>query len=138
MKGEVKRLDLDGLHQGPTGWGMNPLRIAGAGSQAADALHLVSIRPGASRGNHLHRNATEWILVFGGSGKLAWKSPEDGNLREMIVGDGPALFQVPPLVEHVVVNTSEQDIYAMAFYDHPTPQTVPGTCISGTGKGDEP
>jgi oxalate decarboxylase/phosphoglucose isomerase-like protein (cupin superfamily) len=139
MKEEVKRLDLGGMHQGPRGWGMDPLRIAGAGSQDTGSLHLVSIRSGASRGNHFHANATEWILVFGGSGMLVWKSPVDGNVRKMIVNaESPAFFQVPPWVEHAVVNTSEGDIYALVFYDHPAPETVPGTCTLGNGKGGKP
>ena len=136
---DVKQLGLEALRPDPRGWGMNPLRIAGVGDEAAKGLHLVSIRPGASRGHHAHGNATEWILVFGGKGKLAWRSPEDGSLRESAVsGEGPVLFEIPPRVEHVITNTSGADIYALAFYDHPSPETVPSETFPGKEKGEKP
>jgi UDP-2-acetamido-2,6-beta-L-arabino-hexul-4-ose reductase len=131
MKNEVKKLDLPELHQGDRGWVMNPISAAGAVNLSPAAMHLVSIRPGASRGNHLHRNATEWILMFGGPGKLAWRCPEGGNIREFVIqGGGPELFQVPPRVEHIITNTSMEDIYALVFYDHDSPETDPGADLT--------
>jgi len=138
MAVEVKQVVLDGLRQGPRGWGINPLQIAGIGNEPAGGLHLVSIRPGASRGNHVHANATEWILVFGGPGRLTWRSPADGSLRESAVnGESPVLYEIPPRVEHVITNTSERDIYALVFYDHPAPESVPTGPLSGPEKGEE-
>jgi oxalate decarboxylase/phosphoglucose isomerase-like protein (cupin superfamily) len=136
---DVKQLGLEGLYRGPRGWGMAPLRIAGAGDAAAEGLHLVSIRPGASRGNHAHGNATEWILVFGGTGKLTWRSPAVGTVRESVIsGEGPVLYEIPPHVEHVITNTSGADIYALVFYNHPAPETVPSETLFGMEKGEKP
>lgn len=140
MDPEVKRLKLDGMHRGSRGWGMNPLRMAGAGDAAAAGMHLVSIRPGAVRGNHAHANATEWIVAFGGQGKITWRSPADGSLREAVFGEEePALFEIPPRVEHAITNTSGRDLYALAFYDHRSPETGPsGPLVEGPDKGETP
>jgi len=128
MKKEVKKLDLAGLNQGDRGWAMNPMAAAGAGNLSRGAMHLVSIRPGAVRGNHLHRNATEWILVFGGTGRLSWKCPEGSGIREFTIqGRGPELYQVPPGVDHAIANTSSDEIYALVFYDRDSPETDSAT-----------
>jgi len=140
MNRDVRVVELDRLHREDRGWGMNPLRTAGAGEEAAAGMHLVSIRPGAVRGNHSHGNATEWIVVFGGAGKLSWRSLPDGTLRESAFGgDGPALFEIPPGVEHAIANTSGRDLYALAFYDHPAPETRPcGPLAAPPDKGETP
>ena len=131
--GKVTRVELRGLSSDARGWGMNPVRQAGAGPGAAAQLHVVSIRPGASRGHHAHGNATEWILVFGGPAKLTWTSPADAALHEeAVTGPDPVLFEIPSLVEHVITNTGDQDIYAVAFYDHPAPETLPAETLPTT------
>ena len=139
MQDEVKQLPLDRLHRGPRGWGTNPIRAAGAGPEAAEALHLVSLRPGTSRGNHVHGNATEWLMVFGGACRITWKSTRDGSLRESdFGGEGPVLYEIPARVEHVITNTSGKDIYALVFYDHPEPDTAPSEIIPAGNKGGRP
>lgn len=135
----VHQRPLDGLKSGPAGWGMNPVREAGAGNEAATGMHLVSIHPGTSRGHHAHANATEWIVVFGGTGVLTWRAPVDGSLREAFIdGQGPVLYEIPPGVEHVITNSGQQDIYALVFYDHPSPETVPAETLPAMRKGESP
>ncbi len=128
--GRVRRVELHGLSSDPRGWGMNPVREAGAGTEAGAQLHAVSIRPGASRGYHAHENATEWILIFGGPAKLVWTCPADTTVREeAVTGPEPVLFEIPARVEHAVTNTGGRDIYALAFYDHPAPETLPAQTL---------
>lgn len=135
----VKRLALEGLRSDPGGWGVNPVLEAGAGPEAAHRLHLVSIRPGATRGRHAHGNATEWVLVFGGPARVVWSAPADGVLHESAVsGDRPVLFEIPAGVEHAITNTSGGEIYALAFYDHPDPETLPAEILRKQRKGEEP
>jgi len=136
MNSTVTRRAVDGLRQGDRGWVMNPLDAAGPAPFSRDAAHLVSIRPGASRGNHLHQNATERILVFGGPGVLAWRRPGEEEAREFAIsGDVPELFEVPPGVEHVIANTSRHDIYALVFYDQ-APETSPASRLLPSRKGE--
>ena len=124
---EIKRLELkDAMRIDSRGWSIDPFRTAGQPAENVCGLHVVSITPGVSRGNHAHRGATEWLLVFGGSAKLISRQGETSLTHEMDVsGDGPVLFEIPPKVEHAVVNTSEHIIYIIAFYDSPEADTVP-------------
>ncbi len=142
---EVKRLDApDTQWSDPRGWGIDPIRAAGPGADISLGVHLVSLRPGTTpRGNHFHRDATEWLLIFGSPGKLIWRATAEGPLNEIdIAGDGPSLFEIPPLVEHAIINTSDSDLYIMAFYDLPDPVTEPCEVLThfagerGKGKGE--
>ena len=125
---KLKQLDLTQARwHDPRGWGIDPIRAAGSKADISLGVHLVSLQPGsAPRGNHSHRDATEWLLIFGGPGKLIWRSAAEGPVHKVdIGGKGPSLFEVPPLVEHAIINTSDSDIYIMAFYDLPDPETTP-------------
>lgn len=114
---EVKRIGLrDDVWSDERGWGVNPLEAAGFLREPLGDYHVVSIKPGAVRGNHSHSNATEWMLVFGGLAKVVWRSAETRSIHETTTAaTGPELFEVPPGVEHAVLNCSEQDIYLVSF-----------------------
>lgn len=123
---EVKRVDLQGyIWSDERGWGVNPLKAIGISGEAPGDFHLVSMRPGAIRGNHYHTNASEWLLFCGGPAKIAWRSAADGSIREEnIRGDEPVLFEIPPRIEHAAVNLSSSDIYLLSFSNSPEPHTV--------------
>ena len=107
------------------GWGVNPLQALGFSEKITGNLHIVSLEPGAVRGNHLHTNATEWILVFGGKASIVWRPKNASSVRQISGGESkPALFEIPSDIEHAVVNDSNVTIYVAVFYDTHKPETV--------------
>ncbi len=109
------------------GWGLSPLEAAGLPAGAAPGnLHVVSLEPGAVRGNHIHPDSTEWFLLCGGPAEIAWQSGPLPPRRESILpDDGPALYEVPPGVAHAIRNRSRREIILLAFSDAPARKTVP-------------
>jgi len=100
------------------GWGINPPEVAGISEKSLGNIHVVSITPGAIRGNHYHTGAREWLLVFGGKAEFAWREKEDTAVRKVALdGAAPALFKIPPEIPHAVLNTDEKDIYLVSFSD---------------------
>ena len=80
--------------------------------------HLVylEILPGHPRGNHYHKNATEWFLIYGGSAKVVWRVYNEKTTHEILVKDTePALFEVPQNIEHAILNDSKDDIFLISF-----------------------
>jgi len=122
----VKQVELKNhIWRDERGWGVNPFEALGISERLRGSMHLVSLKPGTVRGNHCHTNATEWILVFGGTAKIVWKTGKAGAVNQISVGDSdPALLEIPPDVEHAVVNDSGSDIYLAVFYDTPEPETL--------------
>lgn len=77
--------------------------------------HVVLTEPGEIRGNHLHRHATE-ILVVRGPARVAWR--EAGEERVVDVeADAVLSFTVPPDIPHAVLNTGDRPQLLVAFRD---------------------
>ena len=113
------------------GWGINPLDALGTKADIPKNLHVVSLKPGTARGNHYHPTATEWVLVFGGRARIVWKAVKADSAQQIYVDDSePALFEIPPDIEHAVVNDSANDIYLAVFYDSFQPDTVRCSSLS--------
>ena len=49
---------------------------------------------------------------------------EDNVHEECIVETGPVLFEIPPNVEHTILNDSGRNIYLMAFSDSDKRDTI--------------
>ena len=122
----VKQVKLEkNTWQDARGWGINPLDALGISDGFTGSMHLVSLKPGTVRGNHYHTDATEWIFIFGGKAKIVFKAAKEDSVHQILVGDSePALFEIPPDVEHAVVNTSMNDIYLTVVYDSHAPDTI--------------
>jgi UDP-2-acetamido-2,6-beta-L-arabino-hexul-4-ose reductase len=113
------------------GWSLNPVAASGLAAGEAGDPHVVSLRPGTSRGNHYHTDATEWLLVFGGPATIVWRSPTQPEPTELALeGEGPWLFEFPPLVEHAIENRADSDCYLFAFYDRAEPTTTPSSSLA--------
>lgn len=123
-----RRLELGhALSRDARGWTVFPRWLPEVAPGGARNIHLVSLAPGAVRGNHEHPGSTEWMLVSGGPALLLWRGPEASSpVREMQVeGDGPALFEIPPGVAHAIVSRGDHLIYALCFNDRQDPETRP-------------
>lgn len=107
------------------GWGVNPLQALNITGGIPGNLHIVSLKPGAVRGNHYHSNATEWILVFGGNVSIVWRSGQTNAVTQISAGKSkPALFEIPADIEHAVYNDSGDIVYLAVFYDALQPDTA--------------
>jgi dTDP-4-dehydrorhamnose 3,5-epimerase-like enzyme len=117
MTANIKRIDMiENAYHDKRGWVTNPLEVSGVSSKTLSNLHIASVQPGCIRGNHYHIHATEWLLIFGGAANFYWRSSEVGTIHEEeIKGSAPVLFEIPPGIEHAVLNRSEKEIFLMAF-----------------------
>ncbi|MEW6442955.1 MAG: hypothetical protein AB1640_18620 [bacterium] len=109
----------------PRGWRVDLLEASGQSAESLGDLHVVSLLPGSVRGNHLHPHAREWLLMFGGPARLAWRSGRNGDVQEIAVeGRGPALFEILPGVEHALKNLSDGEIYLVAIREAQSQETT--------------
>ncbi len=92
-------------------------------------LHLVSIQPGHTRGNHLHPGHVEMLYPFHGAALLLWEDPP-GRLRERRLTGDRILVRIPPGIPHAVTNPGPEILYLLAWREaaedgRATPDTVP-------------
>lgn len=82
-------------------------------------LHLTSIRPGRTRGNHWHRTRKEVILVFhAGDWSLFWEDASEGAVRRRrFTGTGAVLILVEPGIPHALLNEAETDLLTVGITD---------------------
>ena len=128
----IKKIPLSvHAHTDERGWVVNPVEWLDGHERVMHNLHIGSVEPGFTRGNHYHRQSTEWLLIFGGSATLYWRIHQDPSLHEETVTESePGVFEIPPHVEHAIRNTSTRTIYLMAFRDVDEQDTVRTSCIS--------
>lgn len=108
------------------GWGVRPLDAASLGPDALGDLHVVSLVPGAVRGNHLHPGVTEWMLLFGAPVTLAWLPPgaEPASLR-LELGE-PVLVEIPAGVGHALRGEGPGETFLVSWADGaPTTERTP-------------
>ncbi len=108
------------------GWSINPLTIAGREDMPPGDLHVVSLAPGAVRGNHVHPEAREWIVLCGGEHLVCWKpDPAGDEVREKrLDGNKPFMFEVAPGIPHAVKNVSNAVTHLLSFSDIGTRETL--------------
>lgn len=89
-------------------------------------LHIVSLKPGAVRGNHYHEHQTEWICVLGGPCKFVAVDRESGERMELVFdGESCPQIVVGPGVSHAAKNTGEEAIYLLCYADQPLDRENP-------------
>ncbi len=79
-------------------------------------VHLVAARPGAVRGNHLHRRRREQIVVRAtGPWELAWRPPGGDTARRTFREPGAVLLSVEPETPHAIRNLGEEELVILSF-----------------------
>jgi len=76
-------------------------------------LHLVSVLPGQTRGNHYHPGHEEWLYLFHGDGLLAWEA--EGQIKERMIAGGDLMIRIPPGVAHALTNPGPKVLYLLAW-----------------------
>lgn len=81
-------------------------------------VHIVSMEPGAIRGNHYHRVQTEAVCVLGANIQVMAFKKDTGERHEQVTGDDtPSLFVISPNVTHAFFNPSNQAGHLVCFAD---------------------
>jgi len=120
------------VHRDARGAVYEPLEERKLGGQRN--LHVVINRPGAVRGNHFHREATEYISVSGPA-RVCYTSGQE-TATVLVDAEVVVRFRFPPGVAHAIENTGDADQVLVALSDRPhdpqAPDTVPHTLIDNT------
>lgn len=84
--------------------------------ESASNLHLVSLEPGAVRGNHLHENQTEHIWVVGG--RIRFVAVDGGTGERMdteLEGADAPFITIPPRISHAFKNIGTATNHLLCF-----------------------
>ena len=95
-----------------------------APGELSSTFHLISIRPGQSRGHHLHPAQAEYLYPFHGRAVFIWEAPP-GQVREQVISGDRTLIHIPPGVAHAVTNPGPELLYLLAWRE-----------VSGPGPGE--
>jgi dTDP-4-dehydrorhamnose 3,5-epimerase-like enzyme len=88
---------------------------------------VVSLAPGAIRGNHVHDRHREWLCAVAGRATLAWRDG-GGNRREMeLTLDRPRTVEVPPGIPHAVRGEGDRECILVIYGDLPFDPDDPDT-----------
>jgi oxalate decarboxylase/phosphoglucose isomerase-like protein (cupin superfamily) len=122
----VKKIDIgEAMWRDERGWGLNPFNAFRLTPEGGWDIHVVSLKPGAVRGNHYHTAGTEWMLICGGPARFLSRSKKEGKIKAMTAdGTAPFLIEIPAHVKHAVRNDSAESVYVVVFNDVPSPETV--------------
>ena len=75
-------------------------------------LHVVHIMNGATRGNHSHPRAAEWLCPIEGEGLLRWRSLS-GELQELHLEAQTRCVRIRPGVAHALTNIGSGELLLM-------------------------
>jgi len=128
---EIQFIDLSGeIKADPRGMSFFPWqgRLQAPG-ELPSTFHLVSIRPGQSRGHHLHPGQAEYLYPFHGRAVFTWEAAP-GQLRERVISGETTLIHIPPGLAHAVTNPGPEILYLLAWREVSDlapgePETIP-------------
>ena len=79
-----------------------------------EKFHIVSLNPGAIRGNHVH-DYTEIICVLGGKGIAEIELRCTGYSQKFLVDKDFQIIEVPPKIKHIVKNIGDRVFYLVCL-----------------------
>jgi UDP-2-acetamido-2,6-beta-L-arabino-hexul-4-ose reductase len=90
-------------------------------SERIKQVHFALSKPGAVRGNHYHKNRTEWLCVTSGTGRILLEDTATHERKELIVtGDSPVLVKIFPGTIHAVENVADVPMHLLVLVDEKT------------------
>lgn len=79
-------------------------------------VHLSTSVPNAIRGNHFHKNKTEYFMVVSGKARLVIQSVISKETEEFLLkGERPKVIQIRPLQAHAIQNKGK-DLMILASW----------------------
>ncbi|MEE8596593.1 MAG: WxcM-like domain-containing protein [bacterium] len=110
---QIKEIEFD---QDDRGWSIKPITDEDISDGKIKDIHIVSMRPGAIRGNHYHAYKTEHIFVMGSTCRVVVM---DNNTKEreeeIIEHNKKALLVIPPHVTHAIENIGNEVSYLLCY-----------------------
>lgn len=93
-------------------------------------VHIMTMRPGAVRGNHYHRHKNELLVVLhSDSWELHWSVPNAESELRRFSGRGGVTIEIPARTTHTLVNTGIEDLTLIGIspveFDAHDPDVVP-------------
>ena len=110
-------VDID-IKTDERGWVIEPLCTEDLASGKIRNIHIVSMEPGAVRGNHYHLNRTEYTVIIGFPCEfmvLDRRTQETESLTKSY--EKPLLLKIPPNVTHTFKNPGDHIIYLICYSD---------------------
>jgi dTDP-4-dehydrorhamnose 3,5-epimerase-like enzyme len=100
-------------------------------------MHVTTIRPGHTRGNHYHAQHREILVVIHQDAwTFYWDYGAGGDVEHRTFhGKGAALIEILPSASHAVVNTGSLDITVLGMsdmrYNPASPDAFPRPVVRG-------
>jgi oxalate decarboxylase/phosphoglucose isomerase-like protein (cupin superfamily) len=111
--GQIESYDLAGSHRcDERGWMLFPWEKRETEIDPK-TIHMVHIRPEATRGNHNHPRVAEWICPIEGEGLLRWRSPS-GEVLELHLEALKKCIRIRPGVAHAITNIGAGELLLLA------------------------
>ena len=96
------------------GWNTHPLDEAALREGRFANIHLVSMEPGAIRGNHKHLLQTEEVVIIGGPCLFVARDTETGECIERVFRPGELFhIAVGPGIPHAFKNIGDSTAYLL-------------------------
>ncbi|MCP4253668.1 MAG: hypothetical protein GY775_09710 [Candidatus Scalindua sp.] len=104
------------FYQDDRGWCIKPISDDEIEKGIISDIHMVSMKPGAIRGNHYHVSKTESILIIGSTCRLLAVDNSTKEKEEKILENNEKiLFVIPPDVTHAIENIGNEVSYLFCF-----------------------
>lgn len=99
-------------------------------------MHVTTIHPGHTRGNHYHARHREiLVVVYEDTWTFYWDSGAGSRVEHRTFrGKGSAVIEIMPSASHAVVNSGSRDIMVLgmsdARYNPASPDAYPRPVVS--------
>ena len=110
---QIKEIEYN---QDDRGWLIRPITDNDIKSRTVSDVHMVSLKPGAIRGNHYHVHKTENIPIIGGICRvIAVDNGTKKKEEKTIENTSNILLVIPPNVTHAIENIGNEVAYLLCF-----------------------
>lgn len=110
------------------GWLSELVRPSDVDGKGFGQFLLTTANPGKSKGNHYHLRKREWYCVIKGRGLLRIVDRNNGEKKELEVGDKELmLIEVPRGFFHTITNIGDDMMYLLVYINEPFDPTDPDT-----------
>ena len=110
---QIKEIEFD---QDDRGWSIRPITDEEISAGKIKDIHMVSMRPGAIRGNHYHAYKTEHIFIMGSVCRVVVMDNNTKERKEEIIEHNKkALLVIPPHVTHAIENVGNEMSYLLCY-----------------------